>query len=139
MAETISASSVAVNGYHHPGEKTALKILIVGAGIAGLSAGVGLRQQGHEVHVREREILRVPWGRGAAEHGRVLTRVREQIYEQGQFAVETGAALHIAPNAHGVLKRLGVDVAASGANLMRMVRKAFSLQTWDLELTPLIS
>ena len=29
-----------------------LKVLVVGSGIAGLTAATALRQQGHEVHVR---------------------------------------------------------------------------------------
>ncbi|KIW99960.1 uncharacterized protein Z518_10888 [Rhinocladiella mackenziei CBS 650.93] len=98
------------NGYLHDDKKSGLKVLVVGAGIAGLSAAIGLQQQGHEVH----------------------------IYEQSQFATETGAAIHVAPNAHGVLKRLGVDVRAGGANLMErlteytstgVVKREIDLQT----------
>lgn len=45
------------------------------------------------------------------------------MYEQSRFSSETGAAIHLAPNANGVLKRLGIDAASSGANLMERVRE----------------
>ncbi|KAF7952153.1 uncharacterized protein EAE97_001650 [Botrytis byssoidea] len=65
-----------------------LKIIIVGAGIGGFTAAIALREQGHEV----------------------------TIFEQSQFASEYGAAIHIQPNANGILKRLGVFLEESGAN-----------------------
>lgn len=77
-----------VNGDVDAESEGPLKILIAGAGIAGLSAAIGLRKQGYLV----------------------------TIFETSQFNEEVGAAVHIAPNANGVLKRLGVDVAAAGAN-----------------------
>lgn len=57
-----------------------LKILIAGAGIGGLAAAVGLRQQGHDVHV----------------------------FEKSGFNNEVGAALTVPPNVDGLLKRLGL-------------------------------
>ncbi|ETS85304.1 hypothetical protein PFICI_03329 [Pestalotiopsis fici W106-1] len=57
-----------------------LHILIVGAGIGGLSAALGLRQQGHKV----------------------------TMIEKSKFAAEIGAAIHSASNCSRVLRRLGV-------------------------------
>ncbi|KAH8760909.1 FAD binding domain protein [Hyaloscypha finlandica] len=75
------------------GEKKGLKILIVGAGIGGLAAAIALRKQGHEV----------------------------LIFEQSQFASELGAAVHLAPNANGILKRLGIHAEAFGSNPMEVL------------------
>ncbi|KAK5047454.1 hypothetical protein LTR84_006550 [Exophiala bonariae] len=71
-----------------------LKILIVGAGIAGLTAAVGLRQQGHHV----------------------------QVFEQSQLAEEAGAAIHMSPNANGILLSLGVNVEERGATKLLQTR-----------------
>lgn len=65
-----------------------LKILIIGAGIGGLTAAIALREQGHEI----------------------------TIFEQSQFASEYGAAIHIQPNANGILRRLNIFLEESGAN-----------------------
>ena len=40
------------------GYKQSLKIIIIGAGIAGLSAAVGLRRAGHDVEVSRRSVLK---------------------------------------------------------------------------------
>ena len=64
-----------------------LRILIVGAGIGGLTAAIALRQQGHDV----------------------------DIYEQSRLAQETGAAIHLAPNANGLLRRFGLYAENIGA------------------------
>lgn len=50
MAEVLGANGSVTNGFHEP--ESGLKILVVGAGIGGLSAAIGLRQQGHTVHVK---------------------------------------------------------------------------------------
>lgn len=68
-----------------------LRIIIVGAGIGGLTAAIALRRIGHEII----------------------------ILEQWDGANETGAAIHLAPNANGVLRRLGLYAERFGGTLMR--------------------
>lgn len=80
------------NGVKPQTKTGGLKVTIVGAGIGGLSAAVFLRQQGHAV----------------------------TVLEQSRFANEVGAALHLAPNAHGLLKRMGIQPEKT-ANLMESV------------------
>ncbi|KAK9592166.1 hypothetical protein V6Z92_005195 [Aspergillus fumigatus] len=86
-----------------------LKVLVVGGGIGGFTAAIALRRQGHDV----------------------------QIFEQSRLAVETGAALHLAPNANGILKRLGIDAQQFGANLMERLAEYNSLGQIerDIDLT----
>jgi 2-polyprenyl-6-methoxyphenol hydroxylase-like FAD-dependent oxidoreductase len=63
-----------------------LNILIAGAGIGGLAAAVGLRQQGHRV----------------------------TLFEKSRLAGEIGAAISIAPNCCGLLHHWGIDPAEHG-------------------------
>ncbi|KAI8163944.1 hypothetical protein K4K49_009816 [Colletotrichum sp. SAR 10_70] len=63
-----------------------LDIVIIGAGIAGLSAGISLRRAGHKVH----------------------------IYERSAMNNEVGAAIHVPPNVARFLVRWGLDPEAAG-------------------------
>lgn len=65
-----------------------LKVLICGAGIGGLAAAIGFRQQGHDV----------------------------EMFEQSKFSCEIGAAIHLPPNAYSMLEHLGVPFDQLGGN-----------------------
>jgi len=65
-----------------------LNIVIVGAGIGGLAAALGLRRQGHNV----------------------------RILEKSKFGNEVGAAIVLPANIYGLLKRLGIDPEEHGSN-----------------------
>ncbi len=45
-----------------------------------------------------------------------------QLYEQSGFTNEAGAAIHVVPNAVGLLQRLGVHVEEKGAVLLEQIR-----------------
>jgi 2-polyprenyl-6-methoxyphenol hydroxylase-like FAD-dependent oxidoreductase len=64
-----------------------LNILIAGAGIGGLAAAVGLRQQGHHV----------------------------TLFEKSRLNKEIGAAMFIAPNCCGILHHWGIDPVENGS------------------------
>ncbi|KAH7134970.1 hypothetical protein B0J11DRAFT_426125 [Dendryphion nanum] len=74
--------------YFSSSPQTPLNITIVGAGIGGLSAAILLRHCGHHI----------------------------TILEQSRFANELGAAVHLAPNANGILRRMGLFAENIGAN-----------------------
>jgi 2-polyprenyl-6-methoxyphenol hydroxylase-like FAD-dependent oxidoreductase len=109
MAES---TSTLTNGSHRS-KPPPLKVIIAGAGIGGLAAAIALRQQGHEVHVSCQPTT----PSALAE-----TLTAAQIYEQSSFKTELGAAIHLAPNSNGVLKRLGIDAESFGANECQQVR-----------------
>lgn len=78
------------------GKEQPLTILIVGAGIGGLTAGIALRQAGHIV----------------------------KIFESSGFASETGAAIHLPPNTNGIMRRLGIIAQDFGSNPMCMMKES---------------
>ncbi|KAK4451635.1 3-hydroxybenzoate 6-hydroxylase 1 [Podospora aff. communis PSN243] len=92
-----------------PNRTAPLKIVIVGAGIGGLASAIGFRRNGHQVH----------------------------IYEQSRFANEAGAAVHLAPNANGILRRWGILAEEIGGNLMdRLIERMSDGQLrQDIDLT----
>ncbi|GAB7323819.1 hypothetical protein MBLNU13_g07265t1 [Cladosporium sp. NU13] len=65
-----------------------LNIIIIGAGIAGLSATIALRKQGHKI----------------------------TLLEKSSFLQEAGAAIHVSPNCTRLLLRLGLDTKKFGGN-----------------------
>lgn len=67
-----------------------LDVVIVGGGIGGLAAAIALRRNGHRV----------------------------VVLEQWDGSNETGAAIHIAPNSNGILRKLGLFPERFGANAM---------------------
>lgn len=71
-----------------------LKVGIIGAGIAGLSAAIGLRRASHDV----------------------------EIFEQSEFKNEVGAAITITPNGTLVLKHWGFDFERARAVESKQVR-----------------
>ncbi|KAI9147320.1 FAD-dependent monooxygenase OpS4 [Paramyrothecium foliicola] len=83
----------ASNGIASESPSSALRITIIGAGIGGLTAAIYLRRQGHNVI----------------------------LLEQSRFANEVGAAMHLAPNANGLLRRVGIFPEHIGANIFRRV------------------
>jgi salicylate hydroxylase len=79
------------NNFIIPQTSYSLNILIIGAGIAGLTSAIGLSLSGH--HVR--------------------------IYEQASQITEVGAGIQIAPNAARILRRFGLlDRVMEKANVL---------------------
>ncbi|CAG8040348.1 unnamed protein product [Penicillium salamii] len=72
-------------------ETGALDVLIIGAGIAGLSAAIALGKQGHRV----------------------------VILEKSGFLKEAGAAIHLPPNCTALLRWMDIDPTDFGGTLLR--------------------
>ncbi|KAI2699480.1 hypothetical protein CBS147332_8366 [Penicillium roqueforti] len=72
-----------------------LDVLVVGAGIAGLSTAIALGKQGHRV----------------------------VILEKSAFLKETGAAIHLPPNCTALLRWMGIDPADFGGTLLHQIHR----------------
>lgn len=55
---------------------------------------------------------------GTEKHAMAIANIKWQLFEQSQFATELGAAVHVAPNANGVLRKIGIRPEEFGANPM---------------------
>ena len=83
-------STNGTNGTSQDPAPAPLRILIAGAGIGGLFAALALRHEGHHI----------------------------TIFERSSLAREVGAAIHLAPNSNGLLRRLGLFAENFGANTL---------------------
>ncbi|KAJ6018298.1 hypothetical protein N7451_001677 [Penicillium sp. IBT 35674x] len=76
-------------------ENKPLDVLVIGAGVAGLSAAIALGKQGHHV----------------------------VILEKSAFLKETGAAIHLPPNCTALLRWMGVDPTEFGGTLLHEIQR----------------
>ncbi|KAJ5631911.1 uncharacterized protein N7484_012011 [Penicillium longicatenatum] len=76
-------------------ENKPLEVLVIGAGVAGLSAAIALGKQGHRV----------------------------TILEKSSFLKETGAAIHLPPNCTALLRWMGVDPTEFGGTLLHEIHR----------------
>ncbi len=78
--------------------RLALRVGIVGAGIAGLAAAASLARAGHEVEVSLFSPV-----------CHLVFSNNWQIFEKSEFSSEVGAAINVCPNAGRILSRWGFD------------------------------
>ncbi|RAL16776.1 FAD/NAD(P)-binding domain-containing protein [Aspergillus homomorphus CBS 101889] len=76
-------------------EPRPLQVLIIGAGIAGLTAAIALGKQGHNVF----------------------------ILEKSKFSREAGAAIHVPPNCTALLNWLDIDPKDFGGTLLEQIHR----------------
>ncbi|PLB44282.1 putative salicylate hydroxylase [Aspergillus steynii IBT 23096] len=82
-----------------------LRIIVIGAGVAGLCAAVALHQAGHSV----------------------------QVFDKSRLTGEVGSAILITPNGHRVLTRLGFNFAAARADEMTYFQPVDGITLHPLE------
>ena len=92
-----------------------LSFVIVGAGIAGLSAALALKKKGHHVVVSNQTPS------SANVFVLVLAEKLSQVLEKSKFATEQGAALTLSPNCSVLLKELDLQPESFGSDLVHHV------------------
>ncbi len=88
---------------------TPLKITVVGAGIGGAHGCNWFTASGPRGQCGQSVFLIIYM----SCH---MLKKTLQVYEQSRFANEIGAAVHLAPNANGILRRWGIHAEDFGAN-----------------------
>ena len=87
--------------------------MIVGAGIAGLSAALALKKKGHHVVVGLQTPPPVPVV--------AVAKGSPQVLEKSKFATEQGAALTLSPNCSILLEQLDLQPESFGSDLVHHV------------------
>ncbi|KAJ0122115.1 3-hydroxybenzoate 6-hydroxylase 2 [Diaporthe amygdali] len=103
-----------------------LSFVIVGAGIAGLTAALAVKKQGHHVVVGYQYPSPVTaWASSSAEE-------TLQVLEKSKFATEQGAALALSPNCSILLNWLDLRPESFGSDL---IHHFYTLRAWYPRLT----
>ncbi|KAL4861801.1 hypothetical protein BDV12DRAFT_203654 [Aspergillus spectabilis] len=124
MAYHFNASVVDAGGAGRPtpsssgyGDNNAdgLRVVIVGAGIAGLATALSLRQQGHHV-----TVTKFPFRLFSSGAIQVLPSIDadgcNQVLERSTLSEEDGASVDLPPHANGALRRFGLFAENLGGN-----------------------
>jgi hypothetical protein len=90
-----------------------LDVLVIGAGIAGLSAAIALGKQGHRVVVSSHTHC--------CKYETPVTNSLK-ILEKSAFLREAGAAIHLPPNCTALLRWMDIDPVDFGGTLLNEVR-----------------